>query len=105
MTRNADQATCPQLLMQCPCCDYFTLDQRDRYEICPVCYWEDEPLLDEREASSANLGMALADARINFLAIGACYPSMKKHVLAESKRSMFQHIQRPVVVPKERFSS
>ena len=26
----------------CPCCGYLTLDERGGYEICPVCYWEDD---------------------------------------------------------------
>ncbi|WP_350202279.1 CPCC family cysteine-rich protein, partial [Gracilimonas sp.] len=26
----------------CPCCHYVTLKERNIYEICPVCYWEDE---------------------------------------------------------------
>lgn len=29
---------------QCPCCDYFTLDSRNDYEICPICFWEDDGL-------------------------------------------------------------
>jgi hypothetical protein len=26
----------------CPCCGYLTLDERGGYEICPVCFWEDD---------------------------------------------------------------
>lgn len=26
----------------CPCCDCLTLSERGAYEICPVCFWEDE---------------------------------------------------------------
>jgi hypothetical protein len=29
-------------LLQCPCCDCFTLEERRVWEICPVCYWEDD---------------------------------------------------------------
>lgn len=30
----------------CPCCGYKTLDApaRGTYEICPLCYWEDDPV-------------------------------------------------------------
>ncbi|MDN5540030.1 CPCC family cysteine-rich protein, partial [Comamonas sp.] len=28
-------------LYQCPCCDYFSLDDRGEYSICSVCFWED----------------------------------------------------------------
>ncbi|MFF1770133.1 CPCC family cysteine-rich protein [Streptomyces sp. NPDC058249] len=26
----------------CPCCGFLTLDERGSYEICPVCFWEDD---------------------------------------------------------------
>lgn len=29
-------------LYQCPCCDYFSLDDRGEYGICSVCFWEDD---------------------------------------------------------------
>ena len=27
---------------QCPCCDHFTMEARAKWDICPVCYWEDD---------------------------------------------------------------
>ncbi|WP_198674015.1 CPCC family cysteine-rich protein [Chitinophaga alhagiae] len=27
----------------CPCCGYITLSERGGYEICPICFWEDDP--------------------------------------------------------------
>ena len=27
---------------QCPCCGYYTLEERGRFEICSVCFWEDD---------------------------------------------------------------
>ncbi|GAA5214241.1 CPCC family cysteine-rich protein [Corallincola platygyrae] len=105
MTDKTHEATCQPLLYQCPCCDHFTLEQRGRYEICPVCFWEDEPLLDDDEGSAANHGVSLTDARINFLTLGASYPEMKKHVIPENKRLQYDHKQRPVIVPKARLAS
>jgi Cysteine-rich CPCC len=26
----------------CPCCGFLTLDERGGYDICPVCFWEDD---------------------------------------------------------------
>jgi len=26
----------------CPCCGYLTLPERGAYDICPVCFWEDD---------------------------------------------------------------
>jgi len=30
-------------LYPCPCCGENTLREKDDYEICPVCDWEDDP--------------------------------------------------------------
>ena len=30
----------------CPCCGTRTLGRRKEYEICPVCFWEDDPIQD-----------------------------------------------------------
>jgi hypothetical protein len=28
----------------CACCGYKTIEEKGNYEICPVCYWEDDPV-------------------------------------------------------------
>ncbi|MFC6018432.1 CPCC family cysteine-rich protein [Plantactinospora solaniradicis] len=58
----------------CPCCGYLTLDSRGEYEICPVCFWEDDGQ-DEHDAGQvrggANRGLSLLDGRRNFAEFGA----------------------------------
>ena len=59
---------------KCPCCGYYTLsDNQGNYEICPVCYWEDDPIQaeDEELEGGANK-VSLAQARKNFIRFGAC---------------------------------
>ena len=34
--------TSPSKLDQCPCCGCYTLPGRGDYDICPVCFWEDD---------------------------------------------------------------
>jgi len=63
----------------CPCCDHLTLSERDRYETCPVCFWEDEPFV-ERVRSGANHNMTLKAARANFARFGACSKRCKAFV-------------------------
>ncbi|WP_081310454.1 CPCC family cysteine-rich protein [Pseudoalteromonas luteoviolacea] len=29
-------------LRQCPCCDYYSLTERGKCLVCPVCFWEDD---------------------------------------------------------------
>ena len=57
---------------QCPVCHYYTLEVRLDWEICPVCFWEDDVHEVGRNPSSpANRGMRLSQARENFLSLGA----------------------------------
>jgi hypothetical protein len=59
----------------CPCCGSVTLAERSAYEICPVCYWEDDGQ-DDHDADIVRGGpngkLSLTAARVNFRAVGAC---------------------------------
>jgi hypothetical protein len=59
----------------CPCCGFITLTERSAYEICRVCYWEDDGQ-DEHDADRVrggpNARLSLTAARANFRAMGAC---------------------------------
>ena len=58
----------------CPCCGYLTRGQEDHssYEICPVCFWEDDPAQfnDPNYEGGAN-DMSLNQARKNYKSFGA----------------------------------
>ena len=53
---------------KCPCCGYYTLEEPPgNYEICPVCFWEDDP----KASSAPNIAfganhISLKVARMNF---------------------------------------
>src|SRR5687767_10862719 len=65
---------------QCPCCDYFTLDERGGYDICPVCFWEDDGQdIDRPDEHSGPNHMTLREGRDNFRRLGACDPAMLPH--------------------------
>lgn len=84
----------------CPCCGCLTLDERGGYDICPVCFWEDDAYLvigdgeirgvlvdnevsDEElldVPSGANHGLTLREGRENYRKFGACEEDMKRHV-------------------------
>ncbi|WP_176668844.1 CPCC family cysteine-rich protein [Variovorax sp. SG517] len=59
----------------CPCCFCLTLLQRGAYEICPVCFWEDDGQ-DELDLFAVrggpNRALSLAQARANYRSMGAC---------------------------------
>jgi hypothetical protein len=62
------------MAMPCPCCGYLTMsdDMPDTYDICPVCFWEDDGVQyrDPTYAGGAN-EESLLQARENFRAFGA----------------------------------
>jgi len=57
----------------CPCCGYRTLSGfPGSYEICKVCFWEDDAVqrLDPAYAGGAN-GPSLLDCQVNYVRWGA----------------------------------
>jgi len=54
---------------RCPCCGYKTLHERGGYEICPVCFWEDDGQ-DDHDADEVRGGpngtLSLSEGRKNF---------------------------------------
>jgi hypothetical protein len=59
---------------RCPCCRYKTLEERGGFEICPVCFWEDDGQ-DGRDADvvrgGPNDSLSLTQARKNYWQFGA----------------------------------
>jgi hypothetical protein len=68
---------------RCPCCGCKTLPERGGYDICPVCFWEDDGQ-DDPDADvvrgGPNGGLSLAQARANYQSFGACEERVLKHV-------------------------
>ncbi|MFE4696828.1 CPCC family cysteine-rich protein [Streptomyces sp. NPDC056738] len=59
----------------CPCCGFLTLGERSTFEICPVCFWEDDGQDDhdaDRVRGGPNGRLSLTEARRNFHSMGAC---------------------------------
>lgn len=61
-------------LYTCPCCGYKTLDERDNWETCQVCIWNDDEIQsdDPDFKSGPNKGVSLREAQKNFIEIGVC---------------------------------
>ena len=64
-----------ELPLRCPCCGCKTLTERGVFDICPVCFWEDDGQ-DDYDADvvrgGPNGGLSLTEARLNFKNLGAC---------------------------------
>ena len=75
----------------CPCCFMPTLDERRRYEICPICFWED----DGQDSDDADLvrggpnhDYSLKEARENFEKYNTMYRPSDKEAFARENKSM-----------------
>ena len=83
---------------QCACCDYFTLyEPLGSYDICPVCFWEDDPEIEfdkQDKPSPSNHELTLKEARGNFIKIGACNQEMLEHVTPTEERSSYVYKKR-----------
>ncbi len=68
---------------KCPCCGNYTFKNEPdgSYDICPVCFWEDDivQLEDQNYEGGANR-VSLLQARNNYLEFGACELEMIKDV-------------------------
>ena len=84
----------------CYCCGYKTLTEGpDEYDICPVCYWEDDGsgFIGEDSTSNINGGMRLSEAQRNYEKFGAYDPKFRDKVRspnADEPRDMNWHPQK-----------
>lgn len=73
MFENISQPIEERKSYRCPCCKFKTLFGRGSYEICPVCFWEDDGQ-DEHDAEEVRGGpnhdLSLRQAQINFREYG-----------------------------------
>ena len=71
------------LPLRCPCCCCKTLDGRGGFDICPVCFWEDDGQ-DDYDADDVRGGpngaLSLTEARANYQKFSACDERSIAHV-------------------------
>lgn len=75
----------------CPCCGNRTLDGRPpgTYEICPVCYWEDDKIqYDDPDYEGGANNISLNKARVNYKKMGAISTDCLKYVRDATKEEM-----------------
>lgn len=73
-----------EVLAPCPCCRFRTLQARGEYQICKVCFWEDDGSNDVDSVSAPN-HMSLREARERFARLGAVTEAAREHVLPDGK--------------------
>lgn len=68
---------------KCPCCGYYTFTHKPdgSYDICKVCFWEDDPIQLENPTYEGGANkVSLIQAQKNFKEFGACEREMIPHV-------------------------
>lgn len=71
----------PHGMLACPCCGHATLSERNFYQICPVCFWEDDGQ-DSHDADVERDGpnrVSLRRGRANYQAFGASIEADRAH--------------------------
>lgn len=57
----------------CPCCGYMVLDSEHEYDICPICFWEDDFIqFEEPYCGGGANHISLYEAQANYRHFGAC---------------------------------
>jgi Cysteine-rich CPCC len=68
---------------RCLCCGFRTLSQPEAFELCEVCWWQDDGQ-DDRDADevrgTVNGTLSLSEARRNFKSFGAAELRFVSHV-------------------------
>ncbi|WP_312648945.1 CPCC family cysteine-rich protein [Aminipila sp.] len=76
---------------KCPCCGYYTFDEKPNgsYDICEVCFWEDDPIqLNAPTYKDGANHVSLLQAKFNFIEFGACESTMLCHVRKPTKEEL-----------------
>ncbi len=72
----------------CPCCGYPTLAARGSFEVCPICFWEDDGQ-DQHDAQRVRGGpnrtLSLSKAKENFRVFAACDQQFAANVRAPNE--------------------
>ena len=83
--KNVSEPWQTEKTYRCPCCHYKTLHSRAGFEICPICFWEDDGQDDhdaEEVRGGPNYSLSLTEARKNFSEFGASARRVLEHVRA-----------------------
>lgn len=64
----------------CPICGYKTLDYLHEYDICPICFWEDDSIVEGNDSYSSPNRMRVSEAQANFIVFRCSSRRFASHV-------------------------
>lgn len=80
-------------LESCPCCGFRTIAERGNYNICKVCWWEDDGQDNEyspEEKSGPNYGISLVLGRFNYIMYGLYDPNRTDLIKLKAETEMYK---------------
>lgn len=83
----------PIKLESCPCCGYRTIGERGNYDICKVCWWEDDGQDNqhsEKIMGGPNYGISLVIGRYNYLIYGLYDPKRTDLMKLKAEQNEFE---------------
>lgn len=83
----------------CPCCGYKTFAEQPsgHYDICEVCFWEDDPIqFDDPNYEGGANRVSLRQGQKNFIEFGACEIEMVKNVRHPTKDEQREENWKPL---------
>ncbi|WP_037885880.1 CPCC family cysteine-rich protein [Streptomyces sp. NRRL S-646] len=89
----------------CVCCGHLTMDEPPgSYQICPVCFWEDDAIqLRWPDYSGGANRPSLIEAQENYEAFGACAERSVEHVRPPEDDEPMDPSWRPIDPERDRF--
>jgi hypothetical protein len=86
----------------CPCCGYITLvNGPGLYDVCPICYWEDDISQLRFPTTIGANKVSLLDAQRNFVSIGAVEEHFSTHVRRPTSEDRRDPSWRPLAPQKD----
>jgi hypothetical protein len=88
----------------CPCCGHLTVNDERTYDLCDVCFWENDldQLANPTSSKGAN-GYSLIDGQETFIRVGASHKTFLQKVRAPNESEPIEAGWRPVDLSIDRF--
>lgn len=89
----------------CPCCGHRVLDSMPgSYEICPVCFWEDDGIQFRWPTTSVGANrVSLIEAQLNYRTFGACDEHGRQYVRPPAEDEPLDPAWRPIDLTRDSF--
>ena len=91
----------------CPCCGYLVFTEPPgSYEVCPICYWEDDAVQLEFATNGGGANrVSLVEGQHNFASVGACEERMVAHIRPPTEADERDPTWRPIDQNVDRFEN